>query len=48
MAAARIVEAAGQGGRVGSDRVLLVRIDDVASAEFQQVFTPEITVRVFD
>ena len=48
MAAARIVEAAGQGGRVGSDRVLLVRIDDVASAEFQQDFTPEITVRVFD
>ena len=43
-----IVEVGGQVGHVGIDRVLLVRIDDVASAEFQQDFTPDITVRVFD
>ena len=42
----RIVEVRGQGGHVGNDSVLLVRIDDVAAAEFQQDLAPDIAVRV--
>ena len=38
----------GQGDHVGADRVLFVRINDVASAEFQQHFTPDIAVGIFD
>ena len=38
----------GQGDHVGADRVLFVRIDDVASAEFQQHFTPDIAAGIFD
>ena len=46
--AGAIIELRGQGGNVGNDRVLLVRIDDVAAAEFQQDLAPDVAARLLD
>ena len=43
-----IVELRCEGGNVGNDRVLLVGIDDVAAAEFQQDLTPDIAAQLLD
>ena len=43
-----IVEVRGQSGNVGNDRVLLIRIDDVAPAAFEKDLAPDIAAGFLD